>query len=313
MSRLRFIPLLCAGLLAPSGALAEEAAAPTPPTADAQQQVIAFLRSYEAAFNSGDAAKVAALWAEDGVWTSDESAETTSGREAIEAGFAEVFAASPGLSLAGDLTSLRVVAPGVVCIDGETRVTRRDADPGFSAFTAVVVQRDGKWLLASVNEHALAVASPTDALEDLAFLVGEWIDEQPAGSTDPAVQVETSVRWGEGDNFLIRSYTVTPVEGEPTKGTQVIGWDPRSRQVRSWTFDADGSFGEGHWSRVGEQWIGRLSQTLATGDAASGTQVVTRIDDDTLLVENVGREVAGEPLPASPPVRMKRVAAADED
>jgi uncharacterized protein (TIGR02246 family) len=273
--------------------------------------VTAFLRSYEAAFNSGDAERVAALWADDAVWTSDDTADVTQGRDAIKAEFAAAFAASPGLMLSGEATSVRAVAPGVVCVDGETRVTRPNADPAFAAFTAVVVERDGKWLLASANEHSIAAESPSDALQDLAFLVGEWIDEQPEGNAEPALQVETSVRWGEGDNFLIRSYTVTPIEGAPTKGTQVIGWDPRSRQIRSWTFDADGSFGEGYWSRVGDQWVGRMSQTLASGDAASGTQVVTRIDDDTLQVENVGREVAGEPLPSSPAVRMKRVVVSD--
>ena len=32
-------------------------------------------------------------------------------------------------------------------------------------------------------------------------------------------------------------------------GTQLIGWDPRIRQIRSWVFDSDGGFSEALWSQ----------------------------------------------------------------
>ena len=48
--------------------------------------------------------------------------------------------------------------------------------------------------------------------------------------------------------------------------------------------------------------------TLASGDAAVGTYIISRIDHNTITVQLVGHEVEGEPLPATEPVRVVRVA-----
>ena len=38
-------------------------------------------------------------------------------------------------------------------------------------------------------------------------------------------------------------------------GTQRIGWDPLTKQFKSWVFDANGGYGEGLWMRQGDQWV----------------------------------------------------------
>jgi hypothetical protein len=107
---------------------------------------------------------------------------------------------------------------------------------------------------------------------------------------------------------LIRSFRVQLAdEDEPRQGTQVIGWDPRHKQIRSWTFDSDGSFGEGTWSKNGDDWLVRMGHTQWDGRLTSGTQVITRVDNNTVTVQAIGSEVDGEPVPASEPVTVRRV------
>jgi len=90
-------------------------------------------------------------------------------------------------------------------------------------------------------------------------------------------------------------------------GTQVIGWDPQQQQIRGWSFNSDGSFGESTWSRNGDSWMCKSIQTLATGETASGTYVMERPDDSSFTIQLIGHEVGGEPQPAGAPVRVVRV------
>ena len=132
-------------------------------------------------------------------------------------------------------------------------------------------------------------------------MVGHWQDASDAD------QVDTHVRWSANEAFLIRSFVVTREGEEPFEGTQVIGWDPRAGNIRSWTFSSDGSFGEGVWSAVGDEWHVLTAQTLADGRAATATQIIRRIDDDTATVQTIGKEIDGQPEPASDPVTIARV------
>lgn len=271
-------------------------------SSDGRVAVEDFLKSYTAAFNEGDTQQLAEMWAEDATWQSTATGEAASGREAILADFSAFFEANPGARLSGSVDSVQVVTDGVVCVDGQTTLATGADEALRGTYTAVLKANDDRWQLARVVESAPPVLDSTyTKLQDLEFLVGEWQDE------GDGPRVTTNFRWGTNQTFLIRAFTVEDEEGE-SQGTQVIGWDPKQQCVRSWTFHSDGSFGEGTWSHAGQEWTGRMSQTLADGSTASATQVVRMVDDDTLEVETVGREVAGEPLPAMPPVRMVRVA-----
>jgi uncharacterized protein (TIGR02246 family) len=262
------------------------------------------LKRYIVTFNSHDAAKLAALWTENAVYVDKATGLRTEGRAALTADFTKLFAASPGVVLSGDVEGIREIGADAAMVDGVSRTMTPDSEPSVSAFTAVFVKRDGKWLIDSVHETTLPTPeTPRQALEPLAWMVGHW---QDAGGGDLVV---TNVRWAPGDAFLIRSYTAHR-EGEelPFAGTQVIGWDPRSKQIRSWTFSSDGSFGDGAWSKNGNEWLVRTTQTLPDGSAASATQVITMVDADTATVQTVGKEVNGAPEPASEPVTMVRAA-----
>ncbi len=265
-------------------------------------EVKAFFGNYLEAFNKGDADALAKMWTTDAIWTSDADGSSTEGSEAIAAELKAVFTEAPGLKIAGQIDRVHPVTDGVISIEGQATTSRRDVEPATSSFAAIVVKSANGWQLASVREFAPPVIdTPYEKLKEFEFLVGDWQDD-----TDAAT-INTTFRWGAGQSFLVRSYTVESEDAEPLQGTQVIGWDPRAQTVRSWSFDSIGAFGEGTWSRAGDEWVGRLTQILPDGGAASATQVIRRVDDNTLEVATVGREVNGEPQPSADPVRVVRV------
>jgi uncharacterized protein (TIGR02246 family) len=271
---------------------------------DSSEQVRAALRDYVEAFNAHDAAAVAAHWAENAVYTDRETGEKIEGREALEADFAALFEANPESQLVGEITDISFVTDDVAIVNGTASVYAPDADPSLATFSATFVRQDNAWLLHSVNESDIPVPeSAYDALQPLAWMVGTWVDE--AGD----VRVETTVSWAPGGSFLIRAFSIESGEETVKEGTQVIGWDPRAREIRSWSFDSDGSFGDGVWTLSGGKWLVQSTQTLADGAAASGTYVITPVDADSFTVQLIGHEVEGEPLPTSEVVTIVRSSA----
>lgn len=278
-------------------ARAQDAAPAAPPT----DGVEAFLRSYTAAFAGGDASVLAEFWTEDAEWESTSTGEAAEGRDQILADFQTFFDGNPGAKLTGSIDSQKVVAPGVICLDGQTTLMRPDGGAIQGVYHAVLTSQHDKWRLAKVVESAPpALEDSSTKLEPLGFLIGQWLDEGD-GPT-----VTTTFRWGVNKTFLIRTFTIVDEE-QSEQGTQVIGWDPVQNCLRSWSFFSDGSFGGGTWTHPGDGWNGRLWQTLIDGATCSGTQVIRLVDNDTLEVENVGRDIDGEPLPSLPPIRMVRV------
>ena len=258
--------------------------------------------AYAEAFNQRQIDAVAGFWTENGVHVDHETGERTEGRDAIRDDIAVVFEERPDTRIFGSVDQVRMIKPDVATVKGNVTVTSSDADPSETDFSAIAVSQDGKWMISSIEERPVEVAqSASDALEELAWLEGQWVDQAESA------RVDTVFRWSPSRTFLIRSYVVTGEEGATTEGTQVIGWDPRSGDIRSWSFSSTGAFGDGTWSRNGDDWLVRSSQTLADGRAASGTFVITRNGDDEMTMKLVGHSIEGEPQPTGAGVTAKRV------
>lgn len=286
---------------APAATVAAPPATNAPAAVDPAAEVKQQLAGYVEAFNKHDSPALAEFWAEDATWTNRDTGETASGRAAIAADFAALFTENPSVKLIGVIDEVHKIESDVITCCGSAKTMLAEGEETSSEFKALLRKEDGAWRLKEVEEFSSpAVTSP---LAELEFLVGEWVDETEAA------KVQTTVRWGTGNSFLVRSFTVELPDEEPRQGTQVIGWDPRSGALRSWSFESDGAFGEGSWVRDGEEWVGRMTQTLADGGMATATQILTRVDENTLEVRTIGREVDGEPLPATDPVRVVRVSA----
>src|SRR5262249_54307075 len=119
-------------------------------------------------------------------------------------------------------------------------------------------------------------------------------------------------RWDDSRNFLVRTYTLQ-IGGEPaTSGTQIIGWDPRVEQIRSWVFDSEGGFGEGNWINQGNRWIIKASGVLRDGSATTATQLIEMVNNDAVKLSSYDRTAGDESLPDVPEVVMVRKAPAPE-
>lgn len=260
-----------------------------------------WVQSYVAAFNQNDPAAVAGHWAENGVYVDRETGERTKGRERLLADFQQLFQDHAGAHLAVELTGSRLITPGVAAVEGFATAVLPGEEPSTTDFSAILLKQQGRWLLESVQESPPAAPlAAREALQELEWLVGHWVDESDS------VAVDTTTRWGTAGTFLVRSFVVQPPDEEILQGTQVIGWDPRAAQIRSWNFFSDGSFGEAFWSRNGDEWLVKGNHTLADGRLASGTQVITRVDNDTQQVQLIGRDIDGSPLPSTEVVKVVR-------
>ena len=136
----------------------------------------------------------------------------------------------------------------------------------MTRYTVVYIKNDGQWLQSAVRDEVAHDLTPHDRLKELEWLVGEWINE----SQDAIVQ--TTCKWADDGNFLIREFTMK-THGQPVlSGTQRIGWDPVRGQFKTWIFDTEGGFGEGYWTRNGDQWVIKAEGVRQDGRHASVDQ-----------------------------------------
>jgi uncharacterized protein (TIGR02246 family) len=234
-------------------------------------------------FAKGDAKALVALFTDNGEAV-DPDGESIQGREALEGHYASRFTDAPGGRIEPGVESIKALAPGVATVAGRSRVLGSDgSEVGAARFAATLVERDGKWLVASLRELPDKSAGNYEHLKELEWLVGQWVEE-----TEEAVIV-TSVAWSDNKNFLLRTFDVR-VKGKPAlTGSQRIGWDPLAKQIKSWVFDDHGGYGDGLWSRRDDQWVIKATGVRPDGRTATATQVLTYVDNDHLKWKSIDR------------------------
>ncbi|HVS38511.1 MAG TPA: SgcJ/EcaC family oxidoreductase [Gemmataceae bacterium] len=258
--------------------------------------------AFTAAFDKGDAKAVAAFWTEDGDYV-DETGKQMKGRAEIEKAFTEFFAENKGVKVQIHTESLRFVTPDVAVEDGVTSVAEPDgAPPSRARYTVVHVKKDGQWMLSSVRDSPYAAPSNYEHLKDLEWVIGDWADEGDNGRV-----ARISFEWSESQNFILGTFTASFKNIELSAGSQRIGWDPTKKEIRSWTFDEDGAFGHGAWSKDGDRWVVKTELTLPDGKKVTATNIITRADADTVTWQSKDRTVDGKPSPDVKEVKMKRV------
>ncbi len=274
-----------------SAAAAARVAAPSMKEADAKA-IAGLVASFTKAFNAGDAAAAAATFAEDALVV-DEQGQRTEGRAAVRDQLAASFADNPGSTIAIATHSLRFLGPDTALEEGRTTITPAGAGgvPETSRFTVVYVKHDGQWLQSAVRDEVAHDLTPHDRLKELEWLVGDWINE----SQDAIVQ--TTCKWTGDGNFLVREFTMK-THGQPVlSGTQRIGWDPTRGQFKTWIFDSEGGFGEGYWTRNGDQWVIKADGVRQDGKHASATNIITKLGKDRASWQSVDRTIGGAAVP----------------
>lgn len=294
--RFHFTPLFLLLLAAPAGiALAQQPPARTTkaaPAVSADEQairkaVVAFVELY----NAHNADGLAALFASDARMTFRDGTEVN-GRDEIKQAFVQAFAESPKGAVSVDVDSFRTLTPDVIVEEGSTSMfPDGETLTAKSRYTVVHLKKDGKWLMQSVRIVEEESLSAYGELQPLEWLVGEWIDE---GNDE---DVETTFRWDDNKSFLLEEFRVVRGGEVVMKGTQRIGWDPQAKQIRSWTFDSAGGFGEAVWTPVDDRWVVKAKAVTAGGVSASATRTLTRATEDRVIWTATDRLAGDEQLP----------------
>jgi uncharacterized protein (TIGR02246 family) len=255
------------------------------------------------AFDAGDAKAIAGQFVENGQIVSKDG-KTARGRAAIEAEFSATFEEFPGAKMNLAVDSIHFLTPDAAVEEGKATLTPKGqgAVSQTGRYSVVYIRQDGKWLQAVVRDEPDDPKALTahDHLQQIAWMVGEWVNE----NSDAVVS--TNCDWADNKNFLIRSFTVQ-IAGKPAMhGSQRIGWDSLTQQIKSWVFDSEGGHGEGYWTRDGDRWIIKSTGVLPDGRAASTTDIVTYENKDSYRWESVFRVAGGEAEPDLEPIHLVR-------
>ncbi|MCI0740396.1 MAG: SgcJ/EcaC family oxidoreductase [Gemmataceae bacterium] len=214
------------------------------------------------------------------------------GRKEIEEALTDFFKENPQARISLSLDTVRRLndtaaiedGTSVFFPDGKTATTQ-------SHYQVVHIKQDGRWLMANARTYNQESLTPYEHLRDLEWLIGDWIDESPDAI------VETSYRWAENKTFLLQEFTVR-VKGRSTlKGSARIGWDPLAKHIRSWIFDSEGGFGEGHWSLVDDTWVIKAKGVSDDGKVVTTTNHLTQVSRDRMNFVSVDRIVGDERIP----------------
>lgn len=262
--------------------------------------------AFVAAYNAKDAEALGALWTENADYRDDTGLDYH-GRDAIQRAYAAVFAEHPEWKLSLTLESSRLVTPTVAIEEGIAVISPPPAGPpGPNRYTATLVRQDGKWFIASVRESRVDVSSNYSHLRPLEWLTGSWVAKSPGRAT------ETTFTWTKGKNLIKRTFRITTSEkGESkvTTGTQVVGYDPNTDNIRSWLFDSDDGFAESVWSVEENRFIGQTTSLLSDGSTARSTDILTRISNDEFTIQSTNRTIDGESVEDGDVIRVVRAGA----
>jgi len=279
------------------------AGAQNDPNAAQRDAIASTARAFVAAFEREDPAALAEVWAPDGDYV-DINGRRLVGRDAIRADFEHLFSENQNLKLRIEVGSLTFPTPDTAIEDGVTTVFSPDGGlPNRVHYTNFLVRRDGRWQLASVRESPYTPPNNYEHLRALEWTIGEWSEDTKGPHGARAV-----FEWSSDGNFITVNRAVQVGSDILFNGSERIGWDPATRVVRSWAFEADGGFGEGTWIKQPDgTWHIRTASVLRSGNRMTSTAIVTRIDDNTITWQATDQRLDDKPVADTPVITMKRV------
>jgi uncharacterized protein (TIGR02246 family) len=259
--------------------------------AEIKAQADRFLRAFE----SGDAERVASFWTAEGELVGDDGS-VYRGRAAIEKAYRELFGTKEKRQAEIERESLRFPSQDTAIEEGRFRVRVGKGEPTASRYSILYAREGGKWLMAVVREWPAEAVS----VRDLEWLIGSWVARR-----DDA-EVNTTYEWMWNKSFIRVEFTIREKD-RTLRGFQMIGLDPASKELRTWTFESEGGFGEATWSRDGKKWVLDSAGRLTDGSTMAATIVLTPVDQDSFTWQAVKRSLDGEEVDDLPPVKVTRV------
>ena len=275
------------------------AAKPASGESNDEAQVRANVDAFVKAYNARDAKAIANLFSSDAQLV-DEDGNSSHGRDAIEKVFAGIFFDAPDAQIHVNVETLRFFGPALAIETGRSKATSEPGDPpDLSRYTVVHRKStDGKWQMTFVRDIEAPELPGYDQLQSLEWLVGDWVDESPDSI------VRTSCKWSDNKNFLLQEAEIRTRGADTMHLSQRIGWDPLTKQVKSWLFDSDGGYGESYWTHDGNHWIVKATAVRKDGTTGSMTNIYTPQGKDTYTWRTTDRIIGGDVLP---PVEVKVV------
>lgn len=236
------------------------------------------------AFNRKQADDLVALFLPDAELI-DDAGNTHRGHEGIKDVFTRFIELFPDAKMDLNIETVRLAAGELAIENGRRTVsTASDEKTAANSYTMVYVKRDGDWKIAVAREVP-DDPQPTahDQLQPLAWLEGEWVDE------DAEAAIAITCDWDKSGNFLLLDFVAKRSGEVVMESRQRIGWDPLAKSVRSWVFDSDGGFGEGRWTVVDKKWIIKSTAVLPDGTTGSATIFIEPISEDRFLMKGFDR------------------------
>jgi hypothetical protein len=129
-------------------------------------------------------------------------------------------------------------------------------------------------------------------------MIGDWIDESHESV------VLTSCHWTASKNYILQEIKVRMRGRDAMDLSQRIGWDPLTKQIKSWVFDSEGGYGESIWTPDGDRWLVKATAVRRDGVTASATNVFTPTSDDSYTWRSVDRVLGHD---VQPPLEIKVV------
>ena len=273
-----------------------------PAATDAHEQDRSSIRtefeSFAKAFDSGDAKALSSHWTADGEYEND-SGVSIRGRADLESSFAEFFSHNPDAKAESHPTSLRFLSRDAAITEGTVSVRRGPTQPAKAAnYSALFVRDEGQWRLAQLRESS---PSENATIDDLSWLIGEWKSAAGEGA-----EIRTTYTWDDNKKFIDVQFKLKD-QTLNLSGRQIIGVDPATGEIRSWTFEADGGVAEADWRRDGDSWVLDSDGTLPDGRSLTQTNVLRRINDDTVTWQSVDRVLGDDEIPDLAPVKVTRI------
>lgn len=246
---------------------------------------------YALALTNGNLPAIAANWTNDAEFT-DESGTTHKGRKAIGDLFARGLENAKGAKYTISIKTIRFPVPGVAITEADV-VSTVGAVTDAGRVSAVWVKDNGRWMITSARDlpdETPAHVAGAKAVADMQWLVGEWAAE------DKTVPMKVTARYVLDKHFILVDYTIPQTDGTTVTVAQMLGYDPSTEQLASWTFDSRGGNGTGVWSRSGNTWTGDVDGVMADGRTGSGTLKIKYLDDKSFVYESTDREIDGQPV-----------------
>jgi uncharacterized protein (TIGR02246 family) len=250
------------------------------------------------ALDKGDAKAVSAFWTADGEFI-NEDGKVLEGRSAIEKAYtAHLSKKLPG-KLETQIESIRFPSADSAVLDITLR--RKDGDELISSSTSqsFLVREAGAWKLAVVHEWERDVTID-QKLSDLAWLIGSW----SAANKDKLVEI--TYEWDANKAFIKGGFSVKEGTKVIESGTHIIGKDNLNGVLRSWSFQADGGFGGGTWTKDGKRWVVDSAGVLPDGDEMTATYIFAPLSKDAFTWQAIDRTLGGVKVPNTEPVKVTR-------